>query len=372
MFEGQFAGVFTEGTNTGIGLLDLEARGVGYSGSAFLFEHDKSVPAVLARIDLPSTDIDQEIEAPIVPLWPVHGGVISPAEFERAYPGVQMAATARVRLQRVDHGVVAEWSTSLGTNGKGLLHPGRADEKSELLPTPDIASWSEFKAYVLANEPRRFIYRGQPTPSRLRTSFHRTWRKDLVRYLESDIPSLRQALSGQVRHVFRQDDPSDNGAFWTLLQHHGYPTPLLDWSYSPFVAAYFAFRSFRRTPDVGDKVRIYIFDRRNWTRQFNQHVNVTYSPPHLSIIETLAIENPRALPQQGLSTVTNIDDIETFIGNNEAVKDQTFLTCVDLPFDERHDVLRELSLMGITAASLFPGLDGACEEAKARHFGYNV
>jgi hypothetical protein len=30
--------------------------------------------------------------------------------------------------------------------------------------------------------------------------------------------------------------------------------------------------------------------------------------------------------------------------------------------------MRELALMGITAGSLFPGLDGACEELRERLF----
>jgi hypothetical protein len=35
---------------------------------------------------------------------------------------------------------------------------------------------------------------------------------------------------------------------------------------------------------------------------------------------------------------------------------------------ERKRVVRELGYMGITASSLFPGLDGACEELKERNF----
>jgi hypothetical protein len=45
-----------------------------------------------------------------------------------------------------------------------------------------------------------------------------------------------------------------------------------------------------------------------------------------------------------------------------------FLRIVDLPKIERPNVMKELSVMGITAGSLFPGFDGACEELRERFF----
>jgi len=41
---------------------------------------------------------------------------------------------------------------------------------------------------------------------------------------------------------------------------------------------------------------------------------------------------------------------------------------IDLPVKERTLVMNELGYMGITAGSLFPGLDGACEELRERFF----
>jgi hypothetical protein len=189
--------------------------------------------------------------------------------------------------------------------------------------------------------------------------------------MKRDIPTLHRALSAQTKHVFNLADALQNGAFWNLIQHHGYPTPLLDWSESPFVAAYFAFRAGRSRRSDGESVRIFKFDRNAWCSDYNQLQNVA-GRPHFSILEALAIENQRAVPQQALSSVTNVDDIETYIRFRETERATPYLQVFDLPYAERESVLQELGMMGITAGSLFPGLDGACEELRPRFFGYEA
>jgi hypothetical protein len=76
------------------------------------------------------------------------------------------------------------------------------------------------------------------------------------------------------------------------------------------------------------------------------------------------------IPQQALSAITNIDDIETYIREKEQELCKPILQIIDLPWSERDVVMRELRLMGITAGSLFPGIDGACEELRERFFPY--
>lgn len=105
---------------------------------------------------------------------------------------------------------------------------------------------------------------------------------------------------------------------------------------------------------------------------YNQLQTVAPGRPHFSILEALAIENQCAVPQQALSSVTNVDDIETYIRLRETERTKLYLQVFDVPYAERESVLRELGIMGITAGSLFPGLDGACEELKARFFGYQA
>ncbi len=52
--------------------------------------------------------------------------------------------------------------------------------------------------------------------------------------------------------------------YMAYLRHHGFPSPLLDWSLSLYVAAYFAFRK----KDTADNVAIYAFLERAPTIEF--------------------------------------------------------------------------------------------------------
>jgi hypothetical protein len=72
--------------------------------------------------------------------------------------------------------------------------------------------------------------------------------------------------------------------------------------------------------------------------------------------------------QQAISTVTNLDDVENFIQYWEQRNARQYLKIIDLPTMDRPQVMQELALMGITAGSMFPGLDGACEQLKERFF----
>jgi hypothetical protein len=90
--------------------------------------------------------------------------------------------------------------------------------------------------------------------------------------------------------------------------------------------------------------------------------------PHVSFLEFLAIENERMIPQQAASLITNVDDIETYLMTKQLAGKPPYLSAIDLPVIERPRVIRDLAYMGITAGSLFPGLDGACQELRERNF----
>jgi hypothetical protein len=220
----------------------------------------------------------------------------------------------------------------------------------------------------------RYMYRGQRHTLRLRTPFHRTGRADIRRFLVQDIQALQAYLSARTSHFYDLRDPIQNAAFFHLIQHHRYPTPLLDWTYSPFVAAYFAYHPIssedaaRASPE--QKVRIFMFEKLHWCIDLPQIGNVWDRRPHFSIIEPVAIENERMVPQQALSSWSTLDDIETYIHAIEGGTRKCYLQVIDLPLRERDHVLRELRLMGITQGSLFPGLDGACEDLRQRFFGF--
>ncbi len=263
-----------------------------------------------------------------------------------------------------------EGHADTGQSIVAVLHRSEAHKPSTLQPNANVKNWKTFTEYISDRKIGKFLYRGQSSSKRLRTAFHRTGRSNLLHYLGENVDQTFKYLSSHLKHRYVRGG-NDNGPILALLQHHGYPTPLLDWTYSPFVSAFFAYRSAekRKMEAAGsDRVRIFVFNLEAWLQTHNAAPVFEPGIPHLSPSDVPHLENPRLFPQQGISTVTNIDDIETFIRSEELLHKRSFLEVIELPAAARPEVYEQLRLMGITAGSLFPGIDGLCEALREEHF----
>jgi len=233
----------------------------------------------------------------------------------------------------------------------------------------DTLSWDDFHSHVNSNFlNRRYIFRGQPAHYRLRTSFHRTNRANIGRYFRENIPFLQRYISA-IHPDFASIDSDDKFlSLLTLLQHHGYPTPILDWTLSPYIAAYFAF-IYAGNHD-NDTVRILAFDRKGYSDDFPQFNHISDMTLHVSFLDTPALHNPRCIPQQSISCISTIDDIEKYIEIQESTYNKRYLSAFSIPRQDAQKALNDLHLMGINHATLFPGLDGICSYMKQAHFGW--
>ena len=73
-----------------------------------------------------------------------------------------------------------------------------------------------------------------------------------------------------------------------------------------------------------------------------------------------ARQNARLYAQQGRFLVTNVATVEDYIRHLEAVVGTQFLFAADLPVQLASQALEDLAYMGLSAATMFPGLDGVC------------
>ena len=352
-------------------IVDIDGGVGSLAGTARVFFADGR-PGTICEIKIPEQINGQHrLTVPLYWMPPGQPVMLSRHEILERYPDQEFPDSAQLLFECIDNDhIQVEWTTPIGTGGKATLARSKAGSLSEI--ESQEMNWDQFKQFALGQKPGSLIFRGQPDKFKLRTSFHRTYRKDLIRYVKDDIPVVHRQLTARTQHLFDLYNPQQTGAFYNLLQHHGYPTPLLDWTYSPFVAAFFAYRKRKPKDHPTRNVRILAFEKEAWVGQFSQLETVNFAQHHFSILEALAIENNRAIPQQAVSTLTNVDDIEAYIRTKEAESNQTFLHAIDLQEDCRPEVMVELSLMGITAGSLFPGLDGACEELMGRFFHHQV
>jgi hypothetical protein len=366
--QGQWIGKY-RGARTGLITLNLDDRSDHYGGYAHLVDDSGQFPPAFVILKSKGKSSPLTFDASIIQ---VHSGThvtLTHEELKTEFPEFVFPTTATVNAIQKGQKLEIVWKTNIGTSGTGSLRGGSVDEKSKYKPIK--CTWTKFKIEMDRYPARKFIYRGQEKPWKLQTSFHRAGRADVLKFQFDDIPTLHRALSSRTKHIYNLSDGDQNGAFFHLIQHHGYPTPLLDWSYSPYVAAFWAFRKISPiTLDKSGVVRIFMFDHLKWHNDWEKIQTLRTHKLHLSVLDFTAIDNDRMIPQQALSCVTNIHDIENYIREREKLKSTHYLKVFDLPASQRNLVIADLSLMGITAGSMFPGIEGMCEEIRERLFNF--
>jgi hypothetical protein len=202
------------------------------------------------------------------------------------------------------------------------------------------------------------IWRGQSsTEWALETSFDRAIRKsggEPTQVLaEIHLQRFKRAARG--RRIMPTRSELTDDEWWALGQHYGLATPLLDWTYAPFVALYFAFLDPVSSDAAGERA-VWAFS----AGVLNQ-VAAANTLPSVSgtfrILDPLVDENTRLVNQNGVFTrgpvgVTMDDWLQT-------AYDDAALLKIIIPSDDREDCLRHLNQMNINHVTLFPDLDGS-------------
>jgi FRG domain. len=148
-----------------------------------------------------------------------------------------------------------------------------------------------------------------------------------------------------------------------VAQHRGVPTRLLDWSRSPYVAAFFAFTN-TRDCSTGN-VCIWALDV-----PYSQRV---FRPEDFEVIDSYVPKNYRQLYQQGAFTINDTmnkgtEDLFGPGGPFEYAPTHPILFKHILPIAEKDVALEDLMLMRIDHTTLFPDMDGIAAFLMHKYF----
>lgn len=269
-----------------------------------------------------------------------------------------------------------------------------------------IESWRAFDAIFSDPETKfgykSWIYRGLPCKSwKLKSTLLRDLEKLRIIPSKSWKPREREALNNfkqsahhHLRHV-PLESRDDTLEWWSLMQHFGAPTRLLDWTYSPYTAAFFAiedslgWNESTSEPEFNDfcvyalyvqniigqnKKRQYDISRYDYLSEDGPYFNKDFHYPNDMFVRLYRprLQNERLIAQQGVFTVQNVidmsfEDVLRKYDENDRDAEKGFVR-----FVFKNDAVRfgkyisVLHRMNISNASLFPGIEGL---SKSLHLG---
>ncbi len=257
-----------------------------------------------------------------------------------------------------------------------------SDKVSGRIPVTRVERWQDFAALLedpFFNPPGvHLVYRGhrrfdwELTPTLGRLSVNGIVTHELA---QLQLGKFRKAIRGRVidRGLLEQDDEWQNDELWSVGQHHGLMTPLLDWTYSPFVGLFFAFAKADVESEEDNPYRaVYVLNK--------SFVDDDDQCPEIRVIEPRKDDHGRLVNQAGLFTFSPFDaTIENKLADlladsefgdealREASEDEQpellakYICKIYVRNEDRDGCLKHLRRMNVHHASLFPDLIGASD-----------
>lgn len=229
-----------------------------------------------------------------------------------------------------------------------------------------FVSWEEFKGafceHLFPGEPfsrGRYLFRGHRDPGwKLMSTFDRMFKdqgKSKRLQLAKDLLSVfKRNLEGVVLPSEVRDNES---LLLALGQHYGLPTRLLDWTESPYIAAFFAYNSQTLWGVHDQSIAIWVLDTSHpiWASDYG-----------VEIIDVPSFGNQRIRNQSGKFTLSKTPflTLEEYVAAHE--DDGKPLMKFLVPASDATRALADLDAMGIHHGTVYPEIEGAAQMALFR------
>lgn len=191
-----------------------------------------------------------------------------------------------------------------------------------------------------------------------------TFIKMIISHFKKSLRGKKEAIQIEQYQNGKNDQPLWEDEWLTLGQHYGLKTPLLDWTYSAFVATYFAYIEKNNTSPY----RLIFALNKEKLSEITQTKHQETSDVRLICIDSHF--NPRLINQQGLFTYGPLEqDLESWIEENieqdESIE-KIILYKFYIPNTERNKILTVLNRMNINPTTLFPDISGAANHVNLK------